>query len=208
MSSIIDKLKVKPVPNKEKGVEIVIANEKKKTKDEIEKGIMDRLTKNIASKSKVKSNIDNVEDTRLEIVDKTKDKSFKVDDFMDRLKKNRVITNITEEEKRNEMEKMKTKRSKSKKIQIQEEITNNNFKICMQEEESLNNGSHVFENIGWMAVSKGSFNLDNMIFESKNISLINHNFKSVNFDSNFKLNLIILSFVFIYITFYGIQKRV
>ena len=127
MSSIIDKLKVKPVPNKEKGVEIVIANEKKKTKDEIEKGIMDRLNKNIASKSKVKSNIDNVEDTRLEIVDKTKDKSFKVDDFMDRLKKNRVITNITEEEKRNEMEKMKTKRSKSKKIQIQEEITNNNL---------------------------------------------------------------------------------
>lgn len=65
------------------------------------------------------------------------------------------------------------------------EITNNNFKICMQEEESLNNGFHLFEEIGWMAVSKGSFNLDNMMIESKNISLVNHNFKSVNYDSNF-----------------------
>ena len=65
------------------------------------------------------------------------------------------------------------------------EITNNNFKICMQEEEILNNGFHLSEEIGWMAVSKGSFNLDNMIFESKNISLINHNFKSINFESNF-----------------------
>ena len=63
MSSIIDKLKVKPDPKKDKGIDIIIAN-KNKTDKEITMSVMDRMKFNMGKKSSVdvKSNIGDIRD--------------------------------------------------------------------------------------------------------------------------------------------------
>ena len=101
MSSVIDKLKVKPEPKKDKGIDIIIAN-KKKTEQEVSKGILDRMKFNMSKQDSVdiKSNIDKVDNTRLEIVDKTRDKTFDANKFLSKIKKSRVIQNVTAEEKK------------------------------------------------------------------------------------------------------------
>ena len=73
------------------------------------------------SKSETKSNIDKVENTNLLIVDKTKNKTFNKDDFMKKIKKNRVIQNVTEDEKRRLTDEVKTQKLKTKKTQIEKE---------------------------------------------------------------------------------------
>ncbi len=116
-----DKLRVKPIPNKNNGVEIIFKKEEESKKD-IQKSIMDKMMGNLnKNKSDDKSNIDKVENTNLLIVDKTKNKEFNKDDFMKKIKKNRVIQNITQEEKRRLTDEVRTQKLKTKKIQIEKE---------------------------------------------------------------------------------------
>ncbi len=115
----LDRLKIKPIPNKENGVNIIFKKEKE-SKEDLQKSIMDKMKGNL-SKSETKSNIDKVENTNLLIVDKTKNKTFNKDDFMKKIRKNRVIQNVTEDEKRRLTDEVKTQKLKTKKTQIEKE---------------------------------------------------------------------------------------
>ena len=120
MSSIIDKLKVKPEPKKEKGIDIIIAN-KNKTDKEITMSVMERMKFNMGKKSSVavKSNIDKVDDTRLQIVNKTHDKTFDASKFLSKIKKSRIIQNVTAEEKQRAVDDTKIQKAKTKKKEIE-----------------------------------------------------------------------------------------
>ena len=121
MSSLFEKLKVRPTPEKKQGVEIIIVNENKsnKSKDELQKGIMSRLALNMNKGPK--TNVDNVENSRLQIIDKTKESLLDVNKFMRNI--NRKIENKTEEQKEKDREYDKRKRATTKKIQILNETS-------------------------------------------------------------------------------------
>lgn len=63
-------------------------------------------------------------------------------------------------------------------------LTNESFKITMQEVEKKNKGGHIEETIGWMALTRGIFKNDNITIESKIRNNINHNYKKITFDNN------------------------
>ena len=71
------------------------------------------------------------------------------------------------------------------------DITNNSFKVAMQEEEILNNGKHVNEQIGWFATDlKGSVIFDGIQVKSQITSQnYDHNSNSIDLtDGDFEFN--------------------
>jgi hypothetical protein len=118
--SATEMFKKKPVPKTNKGTEIIISN-KNKTDKQKGQSILDRMKSKMSKDTSVdlKSNIDNVEDTRLKITDKTKDKSFNPTDFLDKIRNKREVQNITEDEKMRKVNELKTKKAITKKKEIE-----------------------------------------------------------------------------------------
>ena len=55
----------------------------------------------------------------------------------------------------------------------------------MQEEELLNSSGHATETIGWVVLTNGIYNIDNILLESVTVNNVNNNFKNINFNNTF-----------------------
>ena len=67
--------------------------------------------------------------------------------------------------------------------QLQEQkITTSNFKLAMQNQESLKKINHLQETVGYMIVTEGNYNGDYNI-ETKRINQVNSNWKNISFDN-------------------------
>lgn len=64
-------------------------------------------------------------------------------------------------------------------------ISTTSFDLTMQEKESNNNGGHVTEKIGWMAISRGTYINNNLFIESGYCDNVKHYFKKVYFENLF-----------------------
>lgn len=65
-------------------------------------------------------------------------------------------------------------------------LSNNGFSVAMQEEEALNNGSHVTETIGWLAIDQGiASDGDTLLQGGTTDRSVNHKPSNIDFQANF-----------------------